>query len=275
MDENVIKNKKRQLFSFTTINKYFIFPFLSPIFCFLCNFFIDLIQKEKKNNSEFSIGIVYHLSYLGGGLLFFISSIRTQTEKTRNDAIVYKKDERPKIKYIYNDGSQKNKFHIVTILLIMSFLLVSSTISIFYANKYIVFERRLYFIFCIPIFSKCLLKMEIFKHQIVSLCIALIGFILLCIPVISKIENSAFLINSILFITSVGFSLFIVLCRYLTHNYYVSPYSCILLIGIISTIMTILGYIIYSLILNHNLDLIINSLDFSNIQSKGIFFYTF
>ena len=75
--------------------------------------------------------------------------------------------------------------------------------------------------------------------------------------------------NIIIFVASIGFSLLLVLCKYLTHNYYMSPYLCILFIGIISTTITIIGYLIYSLIINHNLDIIVDSFNFSKIETNG------
>ena len=77
-DNNQNKKRKEHLFSFATINKYFIFPFLCPIFCFLANFFLSLISKDNGlNHKDFLFSLFVHLSYLGGGLLYFISSIRT------------------------------------------------------------------------------------------------------------------------------------------------------------------------------------------------------
>ena len=49
------KNVEREfLFSFAKINKYFIIPFLCPIFCMIANYFILLIFKtEHIKNKEF------------------------------------------------------------------------------------------------------------------------------------------------------------------------------------------------------------------------------
>ena len=43
----VDNNKKKHLFSFAKINKYFIFPFLCPVFCFLGNYCIFSIYEDK------------------------------------------------------------------------------------------------------------------------------------------------------------------------------------------------------------------------------------
>ena len=270
-DKNKIKKKK--LFSFAKLNKYFIFPFLSPIFCFLGNFFLELIYNDEGiNNKEFLIAIITSLSYIGGGILYFISWIRTRTEESRDEALEHleRKERNPSsIRYIYNDGLKKNKLHIFFILLIMSILLVFSTVASIYALEKNVFEERLYFLFFIPLFSKIILKLDIFSHQILSLLIAFIGLILLFIPVILIIEKDDILINILIFVSSIGFSLVLVLCRLLTQNYYMSPYLCILFIGIYSTLITLIGYIIYSLIKYHSLSYIIDTFNFKNIELDG------
>ena len=273
MEEKKDKNKKEKLFSFAKLNKYFIFPFLSPIFCFLTNFFLGLISDDKGiNNKEFLSALIVSMTYIGGGILYFLSWIRTRTEESRDKAIdLLEKRERnlSSIRYIYNDGLKKNKLHIFLMLSAMSILLVLSTITAIYSKGKNVFERRLYFLFFIALFSKIILKLDIFSHQILSLLIAFIGLILLFIPVLLVIEKDDLIINICIFASSIGFSLFLVLCRLLTQNYYMSPYLCILFIGIYSTLITLIGYIIYSLIKYKNLSYIIDAFNFENIELDG------
>ena len=273
MKEKKDQNKKEKLFSFAKLNKYFIFPFLSPIFCFLGNFFLGLIfNVEGINNKKFLISIISSLSYIGGGILYFISWIRTRTEESRDKATEqWEKKERSisSIRYIYTDGLKKNKLHIFLILLLISSLLVITTVTSIYALEKHVFEERLYFLFFIPLFSKIILKLDIFRHQILSLFVAFIGLILLFIPVIFVIEKDDIIINICVFFGSIGFSLSLVLCRLLTQNYYMSPYLCILFIGIYSTLITLIGHIIYSLIKYNNLSIIIDVFNLDNIELDG------
>jgi hypothetical protein len=151
----------------------------------------------------------------------------------------------------------------------MSILLVIFTIISIYALDKNAFQERLYFLFFIPLFSKIILKLDIFIHQILSLLIAFIGLILLFIPVTLVIKKDDIIINICMFISSIGFSLLLVLCRLLTQNYYMSPYLCILFIGIYSTLISLIGYIIYSLIKYKNLSLIIDAFNFNNIELDG------
>jgi len=84
------KDEKECLFSFAKINKYFIIPFLCPVFCIICNYFIEKINEDKGLiNKQCFIAIMECSTFLGGGFLYFISSLREKTEETRNKAKTY------------------------------------------------------------------------------------------------------------------------------------------------------------------------------------------
>lgn len=142
------------------------------------NYFIYKIFHDDDikgvNNKEFLLSVLICMSYIGGGLLYFISSLRIITEETRNEANKYRQRESSisSIKYIYNDGLKKNKYLIFGIIFIMSISLISSEICSLHSLEKNVFEERLYFLFFISLFSKIILKDNIFKHQILSLFIA-------------------------------------------------------------------------------------------------------
>ena len=271
--KNNKRTKKSDLFSFARINKYFIFPFLSPICCFLGNFFIGLLIENKgTTNIYFLISMIEATSYIGGGLLYFISWIRTRTEETKDEAVEYRTRTNSSIAYIYNNAEKKSKFKIFIILLMMSVLLNLFFLSALFGLEKNVFEDRLYFLFFIPVFSKIILKTKIFNHQILSLYIAFIGLILLFVPVIIKFEKKDIFINICIFVTAIGFSLFLVLCKYVTQYLYISPYLCILYIGFISTLTFLIGFPTFSLIKYHNLSLITDSFKIEDMNlRRGIF----
>ena len=279
MEEEQKLNKKEHLFSFAKLNGYYLFPFLAPLFCCTANIFIyflyfgDQGQNQEKQNNELFITIIIDLSYVFGGLLYFISGIRTKTEETRNKAEIYKS--KATIILIYNKGDKKDKKKIFLILILLSILITISTISNLYALKYVTFENRLYYIFYIALFSKFILKNEIYKHQKLSLFIAVIGFILLFIQTISKIQGKDIIYNIINFFSAGCYSLFIVMIKYLTHKYFFSPLLCLLFIGLFSLIFTFIGFIIYSLIQKeHNFSLIVKNLElFYNNEIKFYIFF--
>ena len=54
------------------------------------NFFIVIIDEDKGvRNKEFLLSILECLSLTGGGLLYFISSLREKTENSRDKAKNY------------------------------------------------------------------------------------------------------------------------------------------------------------------------------------------
>ena len=214
--------------------------------------------------------------YLCGGFLYFISFIRTKTEETRNNAIEDKKQVISNVKYIYNDGSKKSKLKILLLLTFISFLLALTRIFALLKKERTTFDNRLYYLFFISILSKYILKNKIYKHQKLSLFIASIGLIILFIPILLEIEKRDILYNIIGVFSSIAYSLFLVIIKYLTHYYYMSPLLCILLVGIISIILSFLLFIIFSFIKYKDLSFITDNLDFLNkIDNKFLIYFLF
>lgn len=272
-EENV--NKKECIFSFAKINKYYLFPFLAPLFCMISNHFLHLINIQNNpnnNNQEFILIIFTNLAFIIGGLSYFISFIRNKTEQIKNNAIISK--ERKTLNLIYNEGYKTNKKKIFGILFLMSILLSIYIICNCYSYGKIVFEKRLYYLFFISIFSRCILKNQIFRHQILSLTLAFIGLIILFLPVIQMIKIEDISLNIFNIFSAAFYSLFLVLVKYLTHKYFLSPYLCLLLVGCFSLILTLIGFIIYSLIKNNDFTYVIPKFDSS--QNKiGVNYYIY
>ena len=281
MEENENENnkEKKYLFSFAKINKYFIFPFLCPIFCMICNYFIEKINNDEGlRNKECFLAIIECTTFIGGGLLYFISSLREKTEETRDNAREYA-ERRTSIRLIYNDSNIKpTKQIIITFILLF---VMASSVSFFdivevYSFDRHIFEARFYLILFIAILSHIILKIKIYNHQLLSLSIALIGFILLFLPTIFDISKDDINMNILTFVSSIFFALFVVLIKYLTHKYFISPYLCLLFVGIVSTLITFIYFFIYSLITYNNLSFIVNSFDFSNLKiGKWVYLYIF
>ena len=103
-----------------------------------------------------------------------------------------------------------------------------------------------------------------------------IGLILIFIPTILVIKKDDIKINIYFFIASIAFSLYLILVKYLTHTYYISIYLCLLFIGIASTLITLIYFLVYSLIVFNDLSFIIDSMDFSKAKTgKMLPFYIF
>ena len=217
-NQKEIDTKKEHLFSIGKINKYFLFPFLCPIFCMLVNYFNSSIIEEIGNEDHsFLITSVIFSSNIGAGLLYFIPSLKIKEIVKKNED---------------NNKNNQNLINFFIILFVMSLSLTLSEIIDIFSEEKNVFEKRLYLLFFIPFFSKIFLKIEIYRHHIISLFISIIGLILIFIPIILVIKKEDIIINLFLFFISILYSLYIVLIRYLTHYYYVSPYLCVFFLGI-------------------------------------------
>ena len=271
-DEKNIQ-KKECFISFAKINKYYLFPFLAPIFCMTSNYLLHLINKENYHNIEFTLALFVNFAYILGGSLYFITYIREKTEETKNNAIVYQ--ERKTINLIYKeDKPNKSKTKIFFILLFMSLLLATYIIIYTFSNHKNLVEKRLYYLFFISIFSKFILKSEIYRHQVLSLSISFIGLIILFFPAIKKIGKKDIIMNICNVFSAIFYSIFLVLIKYLTHKYYVSPLFCLLSVGLFSLIITFIAFIIYSLIKKDDFSLLTKNFQFSeNKKDKKLYIY--
>ena len=74
-----------------------------------------------------------------------------------------------------------------------------------------IFEERLFYLFFIPLFSKIILKENIYKHQYFSLLISLIGSIFLIIPICFDLKNNSIIPNIPNVIKGINYPLFLVL----------------------------------------------------------------
>ena len=186
-DIKIEEEPEIHLFSFSKLNKYFIFPFILPILCMLINFVLTniFIDKGLENIHQFLTSILLCFSYFIGGIIYKISVMY----KKKNITIINESrtNSNSSIKLIYNEGDNipnKNMTKIWLFLFLMSILVSIFFICGDYFSTHNIFEERFYFFIFIPLFSKIILKEKIYKHQILSLSISFIGFIFILLPVI-------------------------------------------------------------------------------------------
>ena len=263
-EENYQKEKKENLIGFGKLNKYYLIPFIAPLLGFSANcliYYVDVGEDDNDIRGIFFILVfIIFLSYATSGVLYFISSIRSQTEKTRFAA--KNASERHSLKLIYNINEiHKDKIKIFIYALIISIILTSEYIrQLYYSNEY-EFEERLYFLFFVPIISTIILKKGIFRHQFLSLFIAFLGLIIIFVPFFRDMKKSnndesikhIIISNILIIIEALLYSCHIVLAKYLMHDYYVSPFLCLFLNGLMSLILSIFGFGISSIIDKNNI----------------------
>ena len=162
VEEQKTNNKKECLFSFSKLNKFYIIPFLWPVMDVIRDIIIDygLASESEKKNIDFLDFMFDCLSTLVGGLFYFVSFVRTKTEETRKQS---------------NELKKKSK--IIGYLIIMSLMISLPYIfwlfkEMMSKEKTLLLERRIYYYCFLPLFSKFILKSDIFSHQILSLIIS-------------------------------------------------------------------------------------------------------
>ena len=271
-DTLMTDKQKKPFISFAKINKYFLIPFITPVFCMFANYFLYKIKATKVvKNEEFIFTCYVLLSYIGVGCFYFISKFRQKVEGAKEN-FLYRESTISSIKYIYNEGIKKNILKGSILIIFLAFLLSLAELFSIYINKNKVhlLQERLYYLLFIPLFCKFILKDNIFKHHYFSLLIAMVGFSLLFIPICLKIDVDDIVPNVLNFVGSVGYSLFLVIIKYLTHVYYMSPFKLSLIFGTIAFFFIFFGFLIYSLIKYHDLTYFKESLDFSYADNKFV-----
>ena len=171
--------QKKPLITFAKINKYFIIPFLTPVFCMLANYFIVFVRNSNViKHEEFALSIFILLSYIASGCFYFISKFRQKVEGAK-DHIIYKERATTAIKYIYNEASKKSLLKECILIIVIGFLITLFELLSIFSHGHNLFQERLYFLIFIPLFSKWILKENFFRHHYFSLLIAISGIILL------------------------------------------------------------------------------------------------
>ena len=269
MEESFPKQKK--YFSFAKINKYFIFPFISPIFIFIRELLLEYSKGKTSGirkilQYEFNDGLMHSSCILFYIFIYF----RTKTEKTKEENDYYKKIASNNI---YSKKIRENKFKIFFIIL---------TIAIGY-NNYIsskmllkgktIFEIRIYHVIFNTIFCKIILGYEIYKHQLLSLILILIGWVFISIPVFIKLTTDDIYYNVLFFFGAIFYPLYLVLLKYIIENYYISIYLDMFFIGVILLILSTVLTIINSTLVYSDFSDLINIFD--SAYNKILLFFAF
>ena len=267
-----MKAEKEGLFSIQKMNKYFLFPFLVPFVCYITKFFsepmkdndgtldLEIIPRVQEHKFVFLYQVINSISLIFGGFLYIISFIQSKKENQNAIPTIYLRGSA--FRQLCNDkvivDYKKYKKKTIFLILFMSLIITVYNIIKGYAIKHPQLEKRLYFLFFFTLINIFIFKKPIYRHQILSLIIGMIAMFVIFAAYFYeqfKKENSDYnyIYDIILFIGSIFYSLYLVLFKYVTTNMSMSPFLCMLLIGIASTILTIIGYSVFSFIKEGNM----------------------
>ena len=226
-----IKNKCS--ISIAKINKYFIFPFLSPIFIFIREILLEYAKGKTSGvrkilQYEFNDGLM-HSSCI---LLYLVECIRTGKEKKIKNKFLRK------ISKLSSHSISKNKCKIF-----FFFFFIAIGYNNYISSKMLlkgktIFEIRIYHVIFNTIFCKIILGYEIYKHQLLSLILILIGWAFISVPIFVKLTIGDIYYNVLFFFGAIFYPLYLVLLKYIIENYYISVYLDMFFIGVILLIIS-------------------------------------
>ena len=250
--------KKECLFSINRMNKYYLLPFLVPLVCYSTKFFsepmkmkngeikyVEQVTEENCHTFVFLYQMINSTSLIFGGLLYFVTIIRTKTDnkanigniiggRTFSDNLIIRKKPNRLLEY--------------SIIIFMSIIITMYNVLKGYGTKHPTLEKRLYFLFFFCLINIFMFKKPIYSHQKFSLGIGFIGMAIIFTVFFFYLDYARYeyIYDVLLFFGSFLYSLYLVLVKYMAEKKYYSPFLLLLLIGTFSTVFTVIGYIIYS-----------------------------
>ena len=266
--ESQTNEKPNKLIIFAKFNRYYLILFISPIFCMLTNYFIFKIKDKELNifKHQYIFNMLNaEIFYAFAGLFYFVSYFRKNSNKGRES------DENlsniNSIQYIYNESKKINYKIFIIFLITLTALLINERYILTYIYNNNRLDPRIYYIILIPVFSKLILKENLYKHQILSLGISALGWIIINIPIGLKIRTEDIFPNFLNLIKGACYPLSLVIIKYLSDKYYITPLLTSLIFGTMSIILTLIGFVIYSFATYNDLSFF-NAFDFSKVDNK-------
>ena len=262
--------KKECLFSINRMNKYYLLPFLVPLVCYSTKFFsepmkmkngeikyVENVTEENCHTFVFLYQMINSTSLIFGGLLYFVTIIRTKTDnkanigniiggRTFSDNLIIRKKPNRLLEY--------------SIIIFMSIIITMYNVLKGYGTKHPTLEKRLYFLFFFCLINIFMFKKPIYSHQKFSLGIGFIGMAIIFTVFFFYLDYARYeyIYDVLLFFGSFLYSLYLVLVKYMAEKKYYSPFLLLLLIGTFSTVITVIGYMIYSFVTVNDLRYVTN-----------------
>ena len=258
-DKVILGKQKECPFSINKMNKYYLLPFLVPLVCFSTKFFSEVMKtnldsikvKEVTDENCHTFVFLYQMinstSIIFAGLLYFISIIRAQTDNKANIGVISNRSETNSSDYSFMAKKKPNRLLEYSIIFFMSIIITLYNILKGYAAKHPLLEKRLYFLFFFCIINIFLFKKPFYSHQKFSLGIGLIGMAIIFALFFFYLKPGyKYIYDVLLFFGSFLYSLYLVLVKYMSENKGYSPFLLLFIIGIISTVATLVGFLILS-----------------------------
>jgi len=252
------------------MNKYYLLPFLVPLVCYSTKFFsepmkmkngeikyVEKVTEENCHTFVFLYQMINSTSLIFGGLLYFVTIIRTKTDNKANIGNIIGAR-------TYSDNliirKKPNRLLEFSIIIFMSIIITMYNVLKGYGTKHSTLEKRLYFLFFFCLINIFMFKKPIYSHQKFSLGIGFIGMAIIFTVFFFYLDYARYeyIYDVLLFFGSFLYSLYLVLVKYMAEKKYYSPFLLLLLIGTFSTVITVIGYMIYSFVTVNDLRYVTN-----------------
>jgi hypothetical protein len=208
---------------------------------------IEFVTDENTHTFVFLYQMINSTSIIFAGLLYFISIIRAQTDNKANIGVISNRSETNSSDYSFMAKKKPNRLLEYSIIFFMSIIITLYNILKGYAAKHPLLEKRLYFLFFFCIINIFLFKKPFYSHQKFSLGIGLIGMAIIFALFFFYLKPGyKYIYDVLLFFGSFLYSLYLVLVKYMSENKGYSPFLLLFIIGIISTVATLVGFLILS-----------------------------
>jgi hypothetical protein len=219
--------------------------------------YVEQVTEENCHTFVFLYQMINSTSLIFGGLLYFVTIIRTKTDnkanigniiggRTFSDNLIIRKKPNRLLEY--------------SIIIFMSIIITMYNVLKGYGTKHPTLEKRLYFLFFFCLINIFMFKKPIYSHQKFSLGIGFIGMAIIFTVFFFYLDYARYeyIYDVLLFFGSFLYSLYLVLVKYMSETKYYSPFLLLLLIGTFSTVFTVIGYIIYSFVTVNDLRYVTN-----------------
>jgi hypothetical protein len=219
--------------------------------------YVEQVTEENCHTFVFLYQMINSTSLIFGGLLYFVTIIRTKTDnkanigniiggRTFSDNLIIRKKPNRLLEY--------------SIIIFMSIIITMYNVLKGYGTKHPTLEKRLYFLFFFCLINIFMFKKPIYSHQKFSLGIGFIGMAIIFTVFFFYLDYARYeyIYDVLLFFGSFLYSLYLVLVKYMAETKYYSPFLLLLLIGTFSTVFTVIGYIIYSFVTVNDLRYVTN-----------------
>jgi len=219
--------------------------------------YVENVTEENCHTFVFLYQMINSTSLIFGGLLYFVTIIRTKTDNKANIGNIIGAR-------TYSDNliirKKPNRLLEFSIIIFMSIIITMYNVLKGYGTKHSTLEKRLYFLFFFCLINIFMFKKPIYSHQKFSLGIGFIGMAIIFTVFFFYLDYARYeyIYDVLLFFGSFLYSLYLVLVKYMAEKKYYSPFLLLLLIGTFSTVITVIGYMIYSFVTVNDLRYVTN-----------------